>query len=200
MRIYGIYILSSVPPNDIEASILSFCTNFPKKFIIHKKTIEETCRFLSRTLAIYCQPGTRISTEHEGMLINLYHRVDNLVCVVFTDIDYPKRVSYALCNRAVDTFSAKFENRWRNAPKDSVIEFKELKKIMQEFERPGDHDAVARAIENTDATTEILTQALSKIIIRGETLQVIVEKSEELSIRAKMFYKETQKKKCCVIF
>ena len=80
------------------------------------------------------------------------------------------------------------------------MEFKELKNIMNEFDRPSNHDAVARAIENTDATTEIISQTLSKIIIRGETLQDIVEKSEELSVKEKIFYKETKKKKCCTIF
>lgn len=200
MRIYAVYLLSCAAPNELDASILCCLLNFPKKFIIHKKTIEETCRFLSKTLAVYCQPGAKTSAEHEEMLINVTRRTDDLICVVFTDIDYPKRVSFNLCEQAAEHFAAKFENRWRNAPKDPKIEFKELKKILSDYERPGDHDSITRAIASTQQTTEILTQSLNKIIIRGETLQQIVEKSEELSNKAKIFYKESQKKKCCEIF
>ena len=108
MKIFAIYLLSCAPPNNIDASFLCNCLDFPKKFIIYKKTIEETCRFLSKTLAIYCQTGTRTSTQHEEMLINVYHRSDDLVAVVFTDIDYPKRIAMALCCRAIEHFSAKY--------------------------------------------------------------------------------------------
>jgi synaptobrevin homolog YKT6 len=200
MRIYAVYLVSTSPPYGTEGSILTWWADFPKKFILHKKTIEETCRFLSKTLTVYCRPGSRTSVEHEEMVINVYHRSDNLAGVVFTDIDYPKRISYALCCQAIEHFFAKFENRWRNNPKDKFIEFKELKKIVQEFEKPNNSDSIARAIENTQATTEILTQTLNNIMIRGETLQILVEKSEELSLRAKMFYKESQKKRCCIIY
>ncbi|OMJ86971.1 hypothetical protein SteCoe_11365 [Stentor coeruleus] len=200
MKIYAVYIISCAPPFNSEGSYLSCYLDFPKKFIIHKKTIEETCRFLGKTLTVYCQPGSRTTAEHEGMLINVMRRTDDLACVVFTDMDYPKRISYALCVRAAEHFEAKYSSRWRNAAKDSDVGFKELKNIVKEFENPSNHDAVARAIEATTSATEVVTQTLNKIIIRGETLQDIVEKSEELSLRAKIFYKETKKKKCCVIF
>ena len=194
------YIISCAPPFQGEGSILAYVVDFPKKFVMHKKTIEETCRFLAKTLAVYCQPASMTSAEHEGMLINVLHRADHLVCAVFTDVDDPKRVSYALCARATEHFAGKYGTRWTNAAKDSQIEFKELKGIVKEFQNPSAHDNIARAIEATNATTEVITQTLSRIIIRGETLQDIVEKTEELSAKAKIFYKESKKKKCCEIF
>jgi synaptobrevin family protein YKT6 len=80
------------------------------------------------------------------------------------------------------------------------MKFKDLKKIMKEFQHPAEHDAIQKAIVATAETTEVITQALNKIIVRGETLQDLVEKSEELSLKAKIFYKESKKKKCCEIF
>ena len=200
MRIYATYIVSCSVPFTNEGSVISFCTDFPKKFILHSSTIEETCRFLSKTLAVYCQPGRQTSAEHEGMLINAFHRLDRLVCVVFTDFDYPKRVSFLLCTQVLEQFTGTYGNRWTNVPKDTDMKFKDLKKIIKGFQNPGEHDAIQRAIAATQETNEVITQTLNKIIVRGETLQDIVEKSEELSIKAKMFYKESKRKKCCVVF
>lgn len=200
MKIYAIYIVSCAVPFTNEGSIISSFTDFPKKFILHSGTIIETCRFLSKTLAVYCQPGGRTSAEHEGMLLNVFHRADHLVCIVFTDFDYPKRVSFLLCSQVVEQFSGFFGNAWMNVGKDTDMRFKELKKIAKEFQHPADHDAIQRALVATAETTEVITQTLNKIIVRGETLQDIVEKSEELSEKAKIFYKESKKKKCCEIF
>ena len=200
MRIFAVYIISCHPPFSEEGSVLSNFLDFPKKAFLHKGTIEETCRFLAKTLAVYCQPGGRASAENEGMLINVVHRIDHLACVVFTDEDYPKRTSFALCERASEEFVGKYAVRWTNAPKDTDVKFKELKSIVKQFEKPGDHDAVTRAIEATHATTEVITQTLNKIMIRGETLQDVMEKSEELSAKAKIFYKDSRKKKCCRTF
>lgn len=200
MKIYAIYIVSCAEPYTNEGSIISNYTDFPRKFMLHSGTITETCRFLSKTLAVYCQPGTQTSAEHEGMLLNVFHRADHLICVVFTDFDYPKRVSFILCARVIEQFSGTFVNAWVNVPKDTDMKFKDLKKIAKEFEHPDQHDAIQRALVATSQTTEIITQALNKIIIRGETLQDLVEKSEELSAKAKIFYKESKKKKCCELF
>ena len=200
MKIYAIYILSCSFPHQSEASILNVFLDFPKKFILHKKTIEETCRFLSKTLAVYCQPGSRTSVVHEQMLINVYHRVDSLTCVVFSNEDYPKRLAYALCAKSLESFVEKYGTTWNTSAKDSIFEFKELKKIVKDFERPENQDSITRLLQTTEETKEIISEALNKIIIRGETLEDLVFKSEELSSRAKIFYKETQKKKCCIVF
>lgn len=134
------------------------------------------------------------------MIINVLHRADHLVCVVFTDIDYPKRVSLALCTQAAEQFAGKYGTRWTSAAKDSDLNFRELKGIVKDYQNPAQHDSILRAIQSTNATVEVITQSLNKIIIRGETLQDIVEKTEELSSKAKIFYKESKKKKCCEIF
>jgi len=46
----------------------------------------------------------------------------------------------------------------------------------------------------------IMVKNIEQILDRGEKLDVLIEKSKELSDKAKLFYKETKKvNKCCVI-
>ncbi|CAG9321518.1 unnamed protein product [Blepharisma stoltei] len=202
MRVYAVCLVSTLPPYESQGSILSWSQKFPKKFILHKKTLAETCWFLSKTLSLFCQPGTKTSTIQEEMQICVHHREDHLSCVVFTNVDYPKRVAFALAFQAMEQFSTVFRDRWREqARKDALYEFPQLQRLLNDYQNPSNHDSIARAIENSDAAIEVITGTLNRILIRGETIGEIAMKSEELSAKSKIFYNESKKaKRCCIIF
>lgn len=76
-----------------------------------------------------------------------------------------------------------------------------IRVLLREYQDPAAHDSVARALEATNAAIEVVTGTLNRIIIRGETIGEIALKSEELSAKAKIFYKDSKKaKRCCFIF
>lgn len=59
---------------------------------------------------MYCQPGTKTAATEEEMQICVHHREDHLSAVIFTGVDYPRRVAYALAHQSMEHFTAQFRD------------------------------------------------------------------------------------------
>lgn len=66
---------------------------------------------------------------------------------------------------------------------------------------PAACDNIAKIQKQLDQTKEILHDTIMKAIERGENLDEMVQRSEDLSATSKLFFTSAQKanKKCCVV-
>ena len=69
--------------------------------------------------------------------------------------------------------------------------------------RAQDHtqaDKIAKIQKDLDETKIILHQTIDSVLKRGEKLDALVDKSNDLSLASQMFYKQAKKtNSCCVI-
>lgn len=102
------------------------------------------------------------------------------VCII-CDTEYPKRVVFNLI--------------------DSVINKKNsLRYILEECQDPLKIDQIMRIQKNVDDTKLILYDTIEKALDKGEKLDMLVEKSNELSDTSKDFYKYSKKlNSCCSV-
>lgn len=154
-----------------------------------------TKTFLKRT-----QPGQRQSVSHEGYIVHCYVRSDGLGGTVVTDTDYPARVAFVLLGQLLEDFVASVGDAWKSCTVSESVAFPPLEEYLQKYQDPSSADKITKIQKDLDETTGILHKTIDDILKRGEKLDTLVERSNDLSAQSKLFYKQAKKtNSCCVI-
>lgn len=150
---------------------------------------------MERTLA-----ATRQSVKEQAYMCHVYVRADNLAAVLIGDHEYPNRVAHTFITKVLDDFSAKVPpDQWRDG-KESTIDFAHLPALLSRYQNPSVADALTKIQEDLDETKIILKNTITAALDRGEKLDDLVQKSEDLSIQSKAFYKTAKKTNACCNF
>lgn len=78
------------------------------------------------------------------------------------------------------------------------MSFVGLDKILAQYQDPKQADAMTKLQADIDETKIILHSTITALLTRGEKLDDLVAKSEDLSAQSKVFYKTARKtNQCC---
>ncbi|XP_076340692.1 YKT6 v-SNARE homolog isoform X3 [Tachypleus tridentatus] len=157
-------------------------------------------KFTSQILVERTIAANRSSVKEQEYMCHVYVRSDNLAGVVISDHEYPHRVAHTLINLVLDEFSKKVPVTSWPLGTNSTIAFSELDVYLTKYQNPQEADAMTKIQADLDETKIILHSALENVLQRGEKLDDLVAKSEELSSQSKAFYKTARKtNSCCVL-
>lgn len=155
-------------------------------------------QFSSKTVSERTPIGTRHSIEEKIGKVHVYHTSFGFCVILITETDYDKFAAQSILSKAADNFKAKFtptEVKERTPPFD----WPEGKKIREEaitVERSG----ISAVQKELDETKIVLHQTIESVLQRGEKLDTLVQKSDELSGMSKGFYKQAkQQNSCCTV-
>eukprot|EP00051_Salpingoeca_urceolata_P032721 m.17049 g.17049 ORF g.17049 m.17049 type:complete len:199 (-) comp5376_c0_seq1:77-673(-) len=162
-------------------------------------SIGEFMEFFSKTLVERTAPGTRQQFEEQSYMFDVHVRHDGTAGVVITDAEYPVRVGFTLINQIVDEFLQRYPREaWTENRAD--MPFPELKNHLQRYQNPSEADAMMRVQKDLDETKIILHQTMQSVLDRGEKIEDLVTRSDQLSSTSKAFYKTAKKtNSCCVV-
>lgn len=100
----------------------------------------------------------------------------------------------------MDDFSAKISSdQWPNGT-EQTIHFTQLPVYVNQYQDPKQADPLLRMQEDLDETKIILRNTIEQVLVRGEKLDDLVSKSEDLSAQSKAFYKTAKKTNSCCNF
>lgn len=155
-------------------------------------------QFSSKTVAERTPVGTRHSIEEKIGKVHVYHTSFNFCAILITESEYDKFAAQSILSKAADSFKVKYTPT-EIAQKTPPLDWPEGKKIREEavtVERSG-ISAVQREL---DETKIVLHQTIESVLQRGEKLDTLVAKSDELSGMSKGFYKQAkQQNSCCLV-
>lgn len=150
---------------------------------------------MERTVA-----ATRQSVKEQAYMCHVYVRADNLAAVLIGDHEYPNRVAHTFITKVLDDFTAKVPaEQWREG-NESNIDFSQLPPMLAKYQNPNQADALTKIQEDLDETKIILKNTIEAALDRGEKLDDLVQKSEDLSVQSKAFYKTAKKTNACCNF
>jgi synaptobrevin family protein YKT6 len=156
--------------------------------------------FLTKTFTKRTEPGQRQSVEHEGHVVHCYVRSDGLGGTVTTDQDYPARVAFVLLGQMLDDFTQEHGDSWKTVMQPESVIFPKADEYLQKYQDPSEADKVTKIQKDLDETTQILHKTIDSVLERGVKLDSLVDKSNDLSLQSKLFYKQAKKtNSCCVI-
>lgn len=157
-------------------------------------------RFASKTIVERTQLATRQSVKQDVYMCHVYVRGDSLSAVLIADHEYPQRVAHTLITKVLDDFTAKIPAELWATSSESGIDFGTLPAYLTKYQDPREGDALTRIQDDLDETKIILKNTIEAVLERGEKLDDLVEKSQQLSFQSKTFYKTAKKTNSCCTF
>lgn len=163
-----------------------------------RTTVTDFLKFTSNFMATRTAPGERKSVKEKEYICHSLTKSDGIGGVLICDEEYPQRVAFTFLLKLLDDFvKIHPKGTWSQAP------FAEIAEIRQQFtlyQDPRAADSLTAIQGDLDETKVILYNTIEQVLERGEKLDDIVAKSENLSMTSKQFYKTAKStNSCCVI-
>ncbi|KAF0775266.1 hypothetical protein AaE_001034, partial [Aphanomyces astaci] len=173
------------------------------------RRVRDMINFFSRTFIKRTPKGQRQSIQHEGTNhiyvsvkynCHVYVRQDGLAGIVVCDQEYPPRVAFALMNKFLEEFNKETNGEWRTSPSAANPDWAPLVKALEDYQDPSKADKISAIQKELDETTAVLSKTIDSVLERGEKLDDLVQKSQDLSSQSKVFYKQAKKtNSCCIL-
>merc|ERR1712086_459585 len=170
-----------------KAHVLSRREELSSFSFLWRSKVAEFVRFGSRQAAQHVDAGAYesiVPDEQNDKLQYVCHSngsADGLfVATMVTDMDYPARTVYPIS-------------------KDLDLDFPPLAEFLANYQDPQSADVAFQIMQDLDQTKEVMYKTIDQVIKRGESLESIMSKSEDLSGASMKFYKTSKKTKCCTI-
>lgn len=117
--------------------------------------------------------------------------------MVVADEEYPVRVAFSMITDLLNKYT-KFDPSWNEATQDKNAEPDFLKEALEKFQNPKEADKVLKIQQTVDEIKSIMHKNIDDILKRGETLDALMEKSNDLSSTSVAFFKTAKKQnQCC---
>lgn len=154
--------------------------------------------FGARTVVAHTQKGSRQTVGLKDMpfQMHVYVRLDGMAGVVVSDEDYPQRVAFTLIHKTLNTFDEMTQGKWSQVKQDQTLEPKFMKADLDKFQDPK-NDTICKIQNDLDDIKDIMHQNIDQILKNGETLDSLMDKSQDLSATSKQFYTQAKKANSC---
>lgn len=197
VKLYCISILYKGPNS---ASWLKSAYDLQSFSFFQRGSVQEFMLFCAKTIVERTLPATRQSVTEGEYFCHVYVRSDNLAGVVISDHEYPSRVSHTLLTKIMDEFTDKIPpTNWPNLQERDVA-FPQLNTYLAKYQNPKEADILTKIQDELDETKIILHHNIQAVLDRGEKLDSLVAKSEDLTFQSKAFYKTARKTNACCSF
>jgi synaptobrevin family protein YKT6 len=143
-----------------------------------------------------CESRAR-NRQLTGLLGHKFHACgsDQGVCAVaVSDDEYPSHVAQQLLRKVINGFCTKYpRTAWASMTKDSKhLSFPELKDHLVNYQDPRNADPISKIQQELDETKIVIHKTINSVLERGEKIDDLVAKSDNLSAQSKMFYTQVR--------
>ncbi|GAB5371201.1 hypothetical protein AAMO2058_001559000 [Amorphochlora amoebiformis] len=160
----------------------------------------EFLMFGCRTTCERTPVGQRVTVNsgYKDFVAHSLVRPDGLAAVAVTDEEYPKKIAYQLLYLALKDTDLKLKGKWKKVTKESKVSPPFLEKYLKQYQEPSKVDKQGQVLKEIDELKYQLCNNLTLLLDRGEKLDDLVFKSEDMSETAKEFYVYSKKhNQCC---
>jgi synaptobrevin family protein YKT6 len=193
MKIYAICFLKLTADSG-KATVLSAAYDTSDVSFFQKSSVEDFCRFLAVTFAERVPRNCRHSLQEDNRMGHLFTDQRGYSCVVIADREYPARVAFDLISKCLAIIDVK------NSEESLINVEAHIKKAIVEYQTPQNIDSILRVQKDLEETKVILHQTISSLLVRGEKLDDLVAKSDQLGVQSKVFFKTAKKtNSCCTV-
>ncbi|CAF2313874.1 unnamed protein product [Rotaria sp. Silwood2] len=202
MKLLAIFVLHK--EGDKKAKILQNEFNLETFGYFERRSVQSILVFSARTVTERTALGIKQSVaadQNVNAMVHVYVRQDDLASVIISDSEYPQRVVHALLSKVMDEFTIEYpRSEWARMG-EQTGKMASLSKTLRKYQNPQEADPLMRLQKDLDDTQNILTKVLKDVLERGEKIDDLVERSNDLNIEARTFYRTVKKQnQCCTLF
>ena len=172
-----------------------------------KPSVKEACSFASRTVVSRIKKSDFVRVE--GILSKESSQLNDYVC--FADIrpegicisfvthkEYPTRIALQLSSKIYEEWKKLGVNMGEVKESYKLYNFPSASNIIQDFDNPQNKDKIMKIQILVEETKKVITKNIVDLLARGEKIETLVARSEELSSITKTFFTDAKKlNKCC---
>ena len=189
MKIYAVYNYRS---NGDKADIVDKAQDFSDVGRLYKKHVIEIADFAALQLATSKNPQTNVTAEERDFYFHAFRKGDVCTILVATK-DYPSRTAFSILREVMNEYD-QYGGNFPGGKSQSI------QKAITAYQDPKNADKLAAIHQNLDETKEIMVTNLEKAIGRGESLEELAQRSENISAQSKIFAREARDlNRCCSI-
>eukprot|EP01067_Filipodium_phascolosomae_P005000 Filipodium_phascolosomae@DN299_c0_g1_i1.p1 len=172
--------------------------------MFQRGTMKEYIKFHSRLICARTRKGVHQSIAFEQNMgqCHAYVHPDGVACTVLTHPEYPMRVAFGLMAELVRIFLEKIDRElWEHSAEDISVDFKEGDEYLQKYQNPEEADKLTKVQKDLEDVQELVVKSLDEILKRGENLDSLMQKSEDLSGSSYAFYQKAKRNnQCCKLY
>ncbi len=173
MKIFAIIIIN-------ESDIVNSAYELSSFGFFQRSTVKEFIVFLSKEIMKRTSLGQTQTIVDDKFAIHIQLRPNNIGYICICDSEYPQRVAYSIL------ISLDLESI--------------LNDIIVKYQDPSTVDKITKINKDLDETITIIQKTITSVLNRGEKIDDLVLKSNDLSAQSKLFYKNTSDlNRCCII-
>lgn len=128
------------------------------------------------------------SSQIPAYTFHAYGRTEGVAGIIISDKEYPALVAHQLLSKVLDEFLSKHPRTAYAGDCPSPLAFLELKEYIVKYQDPQQADSIMKIQKELDETKIVLHKTIESVLERGEKIDTLVEKSNDLSSQSKMFY------------
>lgn len=179
-----LYFIGVFKKEGDDATLIQSASDLSTFGFFQRTSAEDFLKFTSKMVVARTEVSTRTSIQEKTYICHAFVRGDNTACVVVSDEDYPAKAAHSITIKILEEFPQC-----------------RLDIYLRQFQDPKEADSLMRLQAELDETKIILHSTIANLLKRGEKLDDLVAKSEDLSSQSKIFYKTARKTtRCCDIF
>ena len=198
MKILSIHIFSLYQEKPI---ILSSVFSLSFVSIFQRGTLKEFLNFHSRLVIERVPKDTNAEVQLEKGICFAISNSDNIGVTMICDEEYPKRVAIEFLLKILDNFKTFIKENKINLnlyTVDTDVKYDYIKNEIEDWQDPSKKDKIMQLQDELNDVYDIMRQNLNELLKRGENLESLIIKSEELSKTSKSFYVNAKKtNRCC---
>lgn len=94
-------------------------------------------------------------------------------------------------------FKCEFDQAWRDVAQDQNQEPLFMKEALEQFQDPRQADKLVAIQEDLNEITQVMRQNLDELVERGESLESLMTKSDDLSHLSNELHRKAKKQNAC---
>ena len=189
----AIFKTGSVAAGKEGPVILSSAKELSSFSYFQRSSIGEMFTFFSRTFANNkaLLPGARTSVKQQGYLCHMYVSPVGITACCFADDEYPSRVAFGYLSRLCEMFAEMTGGKLPSDTADNCVPSFQVphQKLITQFQDPSQADQLTRIMHELEQTKLVLHETIEAALERGQKIDDLIVKSNDLSGSSKMFYK-----------
>jgi len=186
------------PVNLSCVSELSFIGYFQRNSVL------EMFNFFARTFAnnSSLSVGARTSVKQQGYYCHLYVSPVGVTAICFADEDYPARVAFGYLAKLCEDLAQATGGQLPTSLEDNCLSafLNQHMALLKQFQDPSQADQLTKIMHEPEQTKMVLHETIEAALERGQKIDALVDKSNDLSGSSKMFYKTAKKQNQCCTF
>jgi synaptobrevin family protein YKT6 len=106
-----------------------------------------------------------------------------------------------LLQEGLDLFTKQYgATKWTEIQQDSAMTVTGLNAALLKFQKPEEADKILKIQKELDETKAVLVKSIDDLLMRGEKIEDLARKSNDLSFQSKAFVEKSEElNSCCTI-